>query len=99
MKLGEFKVTATLNNGCILLAYKNDGLLFTVKDTVKAERDHGFTFHLGKEFTQVTYIDDKHLELVQPRLDEKVKLLIVDKDKFKKFLLTDYNNHYLKEKW
>jgi len=95
MKLGEFRIIARKVNGTIHIAYKNKaGLLFTVTD-IKSK--WGFTFHLGKEFTQVSLIQESekptYLELVQPAREEKVKLKLVDKDAFRKFVETDYNGN------
>lgn len=96
-KLGEFKIISRVTLSSIKIAYKQKGgLVFTATDWGHAAIEGcGFTFHLGKDFTQVTFHkDDKgrfYLEIVQPAKDEKIKLHPVGKDKYEKFLETDYN--------
>jgi hypothetical protein len=96
-KLGEFKVITRVTSHALYIAYKQKGgLTFTVSDyKFEALVGQGFTFYLGKDFTQVTYcIDDKgrhYLEFVQPAKDERVKFHPVGKDAYLKFTSSDYN--------
>lgn len=100
-KLGEFKLISRLTSNKVQIAYKLKGsLTFTVTDNKhKSIIGAGFTFYLGKEFTQVTlYTDDKgvYLELLQPAKEEKIKLRPVDKDSYHSFLDSDYNGNIIK---
>lgn len=101
-KLGEFKIISRVTSNAIYVAYKRkEGLTFTVIDhKFHAIDGHGFTFYLGKDFTQVTYyiVDSEvsYLEFVQPAKDEKIKLYPVVKDAYLKFITTDYNGNNIK---
>jgi hypothetical protein len=100
MKLGEFKIIGRKTKVMIQLAYKNkNGLLFTITDNKpQLMLGGGFTFYLGKEFTQVTLYSDhkgEYLELVQPAKDEQIRIKLVDRDHYQKFLATDYNGKNL----
>lgn len=101
MKSGEYKIIANVNRGKIHLAYKSkNGLLFTVTDTkYNTIVESGFNFYLGKDFTQLLlHRDNKglYLELIIPTKEEKIRIKLVDRDAYKKFLETDYNGYILK---
>jgi len=103
MKLGEYKIIARIGflKNTIQLAYKNKGgLLFTVVDR-KAQlmNGGGFTFYLGKDFTQITLYEDNkghYLELVIPAKDERIRVKVVNRDAYKKFLDSDYNGNNIR---
>lgn len=96
-KLGEFKIITRVTSHTLHISYKQKGgLTFTVSDhKFDAIEGQGFTFYLGKDFTQVTYSkDDKgrhYLEFVQPAKDERIKFYPADKDAYTKFVGSDYN--------
>lgn len=99
-KLGEFKIIARATKDRILIAYKRKADLNTItRYGFTGIIGEGFTFYLGKDFTQVIYEHDdkgrKYLELVQPAKDEKVKVYLVDKETYHRFLTTDYNGKEL----
>lgn len=95
-KLNGFKIIGRKTASRFEIAWKGDNnIVYTVTDMSPiALKGGGFTFHLGRVFTLVTLERDnkgEYFHLVQPAKDEDVKLYLVDKDAYKKFIQTDYN--------